>query len=1007
MIPPELKQQLAEQLKRHVLFSLLEDEDIEELIEAIEVVGYSLGDTIITEGEQGDCAYLIHKGKVRVFKETEKGKKTTLGTLSAGDVFGEYAILHNVTRTASVRVSEDATLFRIDQTSFLRLIKKTPALSTSFEKLIQQRSLMDFLRLKTIFAEVPVRTLLDYLDHFQSESFQVGDNILEKGVIPDRLYIIHKGEAEVRPNGKVYGAVGPGAILAEGVLLRRQRTTVNYTATTPTECYAIKLDQLQELLKEVPELRDELLQERRGGERRADFESLTQTTEEEEETILPPPTKSWWQNKYPWVPQHDESDCGAAALAMVARYYGVKLSVGQLREKAQVGRHGSSMLNLATAAESIGMQTQAVRTDWTHLVQLPMPGVALWEGRHYVVVYEVTETQVIVGDPAIGIVKLTPQEFQQGWSGQLLLLTATTKLQDNQPSKSPFRRFVPFLTPFKKLLVEILLASFLLELLRLSWPIFTQLVVDKVLVHQNVSMLNILLLGMIFLGAFQIGSTIVRQYLLQHVGLRLGLAMSADLFRQMMRLPMRFFHTRKIGDFLTRFEDNQRIKEMLTGRIITSLLDVLMILTSLGLMLFYNVKLTLVALAAFPFYIGLTVIFTPWLKRANRKKLEQEAQADSSLVESIKAISTIKDANAELASRWKYENLVVMQGLADYEGRRLNMWLDGLFRSVNILANSFLLWYGAHLVIGGELTVGQLMAFNSLVAMIAVPILGLVQLWFELQSINVALERLADIYDAKPEQEETTGVIRLPRLQGHIEFKNVCFRYNPEDRNILRNVTLEIRPGQTIALVGRSGAGKTTLAMLLQRFYSPTEGTISIDGFDLCSADMQTLRSQLGVVAQETMIFNGTIRENIAIADPDVPLDRIIEVTKQANVHEMIMSFPMAYDTVIGELGVRLSGGQRQRLAIARALLKNPRILVLDEATSALDYESERAVQQNLQDLMRDRTTLIIAHRLSTVQNADRIIVLDAGNVVEEGTHHELQAKRGLYYYLTSQQIGE
>jgi ATP-binding cassette subfamily B protein len=446
---------------------------------------------------------------------------------------------------------------------------------------------------------------------------------------------------------------------------------------------------------------------------------------------------------------------------------------------------------------------------------------------------------------------------------------------------------------------------------------------------------------------------------------------------------------------------------MITGRAMTTLLDVLMIITSVGLMLYYNAKLTLVALAVFPFYIGLTLLFTPRLRQNNRLVFERKTHAESALVESIKSIGAIKDATGEQATRWKYEDLIVLQANMEYRGRQLSLTLEGVFRSIGVIGNLFLLWYGAHLVIQQDMTVGQLMAFNALAAMLAAPILGLVQLWFDIQTLAQSLERLGDLYDAPAEQDPDRAAVPLPRLAGHIKLDNVSFRYAPEDRNILCNITLDVRPGQTIALVGRSGAGKTTLAMLLQRYYSPTEGTITIDGFDLANVDVHSLRDQLGVVPQDSTILTGTIRENIALGDPEIPLEKVIEAARQANAHEFIMSFPLAYDTIVGDLGVRLSGGQRQRLAIARALLKEPRILILDEATGALDYESERAIQHNLQQLMKDCTTLVIAHRLSTVQNADMIIVMDNGEIAEQGTHAELTAKRGLYYYLTSQQLGE
>ncbi len=1017
MLTSEQKEHLKTLLRKHVLFSLLEEEASNYLVDAAELVNFSLGESIINEGDRGDCAYFIHAGKVRVFKKTENGKTLTLATLNPSDLFGEYAVLRNEVRTASVRASEDVTLYRIRQTDFLALLRVQPALGESLDKLIRQRSLMDFLRLKTVLQPVPVQMLLNLVDDLHETRFESGETILRQGDKAQRFCIVHSGEVRVsrdRPEARgeaaqMIGYLAAGASFGDDCLLLNTSADAHYTATRDTVCLWLEPARFASLIEEVPALRASLL-ERLGRPDTAAAAPETPTSvapAKDAQPAAPLPKKRRWWSRYPWIPQHDQSDCGAAALAMIAKYHGVRLSVGRLRETANIGREGATMLSLALAAEQIGFNARAVRTDFGHLTGLNLPAVAHWKGYHYIVVYDVRPDRVIVGDPGLGLVKMSRAEFEAGWTGRLLLLNATPRLAGQEPGGSTLKRFLPFLTPFRWLLAEVLLVSVLLETLRLALPIFTQVIVDRVLVHQNVNMLNVMLVVMLFLGVFQMTATFLRQYLLQHVGQKLGLAMSADLFRQVLRLPMHFFHTRKIGDFLVRFQDNQRIKEMLTGRAVTTLLDVLMIFSSLCLMLYYNAKLTLVALAVFPFYIGLALLYTPWLRQNNRQVFERKTHAESALVESIKSIGAIKDATAEQATRWKHEDLIVLQANMEYRGRRMSLTLEGMFRSIGIIGNLFLLWFGALLVIQQEMTVGQLMAFNALAALLAAPILGLVQLWFDIQSLAQSLQRLGDLYDAPAEQDAERAAVPLPRLQGHIKFDNVSFRYAPEDRNILCNITLEVRPGQLIALVGRSGAGKTTLAMLLQRYYLPTEGAVTVDGFDLANVDVHSLRDQLGVVAQESTIITGTIRENIALGDPEMPLEKVIEVARQANAHEFIMSFPLAYDTIVGDLGVRLSGGQRQRLAIARALLKEPRILILDEATGALDYESERAIQHNLQLLMRDRTTLVIAHRLSTVQNADVIVVMDNGAIVEQGTHTELTAKRGLYYYLTSQQLGE
>jgi ATP-binding cassette subfamily B protein len=1028
MLTEPLQEELRALLTKHVIFSILDPNEIDQLLKKFDLVSVGLGETFITEGESGDCAYLVYSGKVRVFKQGPAGKPVTLGTLGPGELVGEVAILKNVVRTASCRASEDTALFRITRDDFETLVHHNPGLLPYFEKIIEQNTLLRFLRLATFLGALPAKQVIALLDQLEEVSYKAGETIIREGELGDRLFILRSGEVKVtvQRGGQevVLKHLAEGAYFGERALILNQPRSANVIAVTDTSCFSLSRENFDKLMSSAPQLREQLIrgieQYHLGEEMERKFGVRPPEGGRRPPAPLPGPDQQGPAangraagvrkrrrlfKRYPWLPQHDETDCGAASLAMIARYYGMPLSVGRLRETANVGREGGSMFSLARAAEAVGFNARAIKTDFGHLPSLPLPAVAHWKGYHYLVLYEVAGDKVVLGDPAIGLLKMGRAEFEQGWTGRLLLLTPTPRLQENEPEQTTFRRFLPFLAPFKGLLFEIVLASLILQLLQLAAPVFTQMIVDKVLVHQNLHMLNIMLGGMLLIGAFQIATTLLRYYLLIHVWQKLSLTLTADLFRQILRLPMRYFHSRKLGDFLTRFEDNHRIQRLMTGRAITTLLDLLMIVTGLSLMLYYNVRLTLVALAAIPFYVVVTVLITPVLKRNNQKTFEKQANAESTLVEAVKSVAAIKDATAEVSTRWKYENHVVQRANMEFHGHRLSVALDGLSRTISILAGTFMLWYGARLVIQRELTVGQLMAFQALVGMVTTPILGLVGLWHELQDAVLSLQRLNDLYEAPAEQDAAGPALTLPRLRGHLRVEDLSFRYDEDGKNILSHINLEAEPGQTVALVGRSGSGKTTLALLLQRFYLPTEGKILLDGFDLRLADVRSLRSQLGVVAQESTIFTGTIRENIALSDPESPLERVIAAAKLANAHDFIMGFPLGYDTVVGEMGISLSGGQRQRVCIARALLKDPRLIIFDEATSALDAESEKAIQENMRVILRDRTALIIAHRISTIQNADLIVVLDEGQVVEKGTHRELLEKKGLYYYLTSQQL--
>jgi ATP-binding cassette subfamily B protein len=520
-------------------------------------------------------------------------------------------------------------------------------------------------------------------------------------------------------------------------------------------------------------------------------------------------------------------------------------------------------------------------------------------------------------------------------------------------------------------------------------------------------MLNILLVGMLLIAVFQTATTALRYYLLVHTTRRIDMQMVVDFYRHILSLPMRYFEERKVGDILKRFNENARIREFLTGRALGVTLDCLMIFVYLALMFYYNVKLTLLALVFIPGYVVLTLVVTPIFKRQYREAFEKSAEADSQMVESVSGVGTVKATAAERSIRWKLEGLIVKSLNVQFRSALTGMATISIGNMLQMINTIFLFWYGAHLVIDGELSVGQLVAFNVLVGNVTRPILSVVDLWREFQEINIAFERLNDVFDAKPEEDPSVQArIKMPRIRGHIKFDNVTFRYPTRgDKNALQNVNLEILPGQTVALVGRSGAGKTTFANMLLRLYQPNEGRIFIDGHDLRQVSISSLRSQVGVVPQDVFLFSGTIRENIAFGNPDAPLEEVVGASMLAGAHEFVSELPLGYETKIGERGQTLSGGQKQRIAIARALFKKPRVLIFDEATSALDTESERAIQQNLDQILKDRTTLVIAHRLSTVRNADVIVVMDRGTIREVGNHFSLMDQKGIYYYLNSQQL--
>ena len=1009
--------ELQNLLKETTVFSILSDEEVSKFARRCELVHYNLGQTVCRAGDEADAFYIVYSGRARVVAENN-GNEVTVGTLTRGNSFGEQALLANSQRSFTVRAASDLAVLKLSREEFEQLIAEHPNLRTYFEKYISELSIRNFLKLCTVFSPLSPQEIRDLLGSMQVREYKADEAIIREGEDGDAFYIVRSGSARVvkeSDGGKILNHLRSGDTFGELALLTGQRRAASIITEEPSSVFRLEKRDFDRILTTSTKFKDALVNLASGysavsvgQDVGAEAATVSPT---EELPLAPPPVEPIYQprraRRYPALLQLSEMDCGAACLAMILRYYRKHVSINRLRDLANVSREGATLHSLAEAAEALGFHARGLRASYNHLLKVETPAIVHWEGYHYIVLYEVQPDRVVVADPGIGLRKLSREEFEKGWTGFLLQLTPTARIETVEESKTTFGRFLPLIKPYRKLLFEIFLASLVLQLFGLATPIFTQVIVDRALVSRSVSLLNTMLIGMLIVAVFQTATTALRYYLLVHTTRRIDMQMVVEFYRHVLSLPLRYFEERKVGDILKRFNENARIRDFLTGRALSVVLDCLMIFVYLALMFYYNVKLTLLALAFIPGYVVLTLVVTPIFKRQFREVFEKTAEADSQMVESVTGIGTVKATAAERRIRWKLEGLMVKALNVQFRNAMTGMTVISLSSILQTLNVVLLFWYGAHLVIAGELSVGQLVAFNVLVVSVTRPILSLVDLWRDFQEINIALERLNDVFDAKPEQDLTQkGLMHMPRIRGQIKFENVTFRYPTRpDKNALQNINLEIYPGQTVALVGRSGSGKTTFANMLLRLHTPSEGRIFIDGYDLRQVSINSLRSQIGVVPQEVFLFSGTIRENIAFGDPDAPLEQVVGAAMLAGAHEFISELPLGYETKIGERGQSLSGGQRQRIAIARALFIKPRILIFDEATSALDTESERAIQRNLDQILKDRTTLIIAHRLSTVRNADLIIVMDRGAIVEVGTHYSLIEQKGMYYYLNSQQL--
>ena len=701
-------------------------------------------------------------------------------------------------------------------------------------------------------------------------------------------------------------------------------------------------------------------------------------------------------------------DSGLICLIMIAGFHHIAADMQQLQHT-----YGHERFNTATvllAAKNLGMKAKLVQQDSTRLHKAPLPAVAVTRDGQFLILGKVDDSdplnkKALIQRPGNPPELLTMDEFNDVWNGQLIFFTSKATFIGDA-AKFDFTWFIPSIIKYRKLLGEVLLISLVLQLIGLVTPLFFQVVMDKVLVNHAMKTLNVIAVGLFLSTLFEAMLTGIRTYVFSQTSSKIDVELGARLFRHLLNLPISYFQSRRVGDSVARVRELENIRSFLTGNAMTLVLDLLFSGIFFAVMMMYSPKLTLIVVCSLPVYIALSMIFTPILRERLNDKFNKSAENQSFLVETLSGIDTVKAMAVEPRWQQKWEKQLAAYVSAGLSTNNISMVASGGVTLVSKLVTAAIMWIGATLVVNGKLTVGQLIAFNMLSGQISTPILRLAQLWNDFQQIGISMGRLGDILNART--EVAGQKTRIPRIAGAIEFDQVSFRYRPDTPDVIRSINIAFQPGEVIGIVGRSGSGKSTLTKLVQRLYLPDRGRVLIDGQDIAIIDTTSLRQQIGVVLQENTLFTRSVRDNIALSNPSLPIEAIIEAAKLAGAHEFICELPEGYDTKVGEHGTGLSGGQRQRIAIARALLSNPRILIFDEATSALDYESEKIIQDNMRSICAGRTVLIIAHRLSAVRDANRIVVLERGQIAEVGSHAELlRDPDGIYSHLYRLQQGQ
>src|SRR5579871_6865521 len=700
-----------------------------------------------------------------------------------------------------------------------------------------------------------------------------------------------------------------------------------------------------------------------------------------------------------------EPDSGLVSLTMLLQFLGIGADPEQLRHRA--GGVKFSATEILRCAKELGLKARRVNKTWIHLEKMALPVIAECHDGTFAILAKVDSERALIQHPRTGRPELLARaDFEALWSGGLLLMTRRAALSE-LTRRFDVTWFLQAMNKYRGLLAEVFVASFFLQIFALITPLFFQVVIDKVLVHRGLTTLDVLVTGLIIVSVFETLLGALRTHIFAHTTSRIDVELGARLYRHLIALPLGYFEARRIGDSVARVRELENIRNFLTGSALTLVIDVIFTFIFLGVMFYYSPILTGVVVASFPFYVALSASVSPLFRNRLDEKFDRGAQNQAFLVESVSGVETLKTMAVEPQMQRRWEEQLAGYVTASFRVLSLSNWASQGVQMISKIVTALTLYFGAKLVIEGDLTVGELVAFNMLAGRVAQPVLRLAQLWQDFHQARLSIHRLGDILNTVPEPAYNPARAALPAIRGEIAFENVSFRYRVDGAEVLQDVTLRVPAGQVVGIVGPSGSGKSTLTKLVQRLYVPERGRVLIDGADLAVVDVAWLRRQVGSVLQENVLFNRSIRDNIALADPGMSMDRIIEAAELAGAHEFVLELPQGYDTIVGERGASLSGGQRQRIAIARALVTNPRILIFDEATSALDYESERIIQDNMQRIAQGRTVFVIAHRLSTVRRSDRIITIDRGRLVEDGTHEELISKGGRYATLHRVQAGD
>ena len=1027
------REDIVQALGRVELFRILATvEDLESLADRVRLKRLRDGECLYRKGEGGDAFYTVFAGAIHLLGSDEAGGDILLSTLHADEAFGDEILVEGGRREAEARASTASAVLEISREDFASMVQSKGGKRPWVDAYVSHRALQTMIRRFEIVSDLNPEDARRWLGEMRFVDYKQGDVIFRKGDAGQDFYIVARGEVGVYSGDApdpttMIRSLSPGDYFGELALLGRSTRTATVSVLRNCVLGAISADSFQAVFAASEALRNRILAAVASyeGELPPAIASLKSGEEADKlgggspggglpaireypELRADPALRRRAERPprgFQFVAEREAIDRGlAACLSMIAGTCGLRVGLGRVRRLIGEGGGRNPFVSLERAAPRMSLEVAFFKADVQRLFAAPLPAIVPWEDGRLAVVFAANARGVWLADPASGVRPLPPSEFEKGWKGGLLAVFKPTEAflkLEAEPTK--FQRYGPLVRRQSRPLIRALICALAVSLLALVPPLITGVIVDHIVVKNQAWLLPWVLFAMVAVAISKAILTLGRELGLLVARRGVGAELMSGFVRHLFHLPLNFFARVQLGELFGRIRENENIRDMLSDTIVSTVLDLITLAVLTGAMFLLQPVLALVTLACLPIYIGITLLSIPYLSRCNRALFEAQANEQGTMVESLVGLSTVKSVAAEetVLSRWR-----TYFDETQNQTRRSSI-VKTAFTSANeilaALSTLLMFWFGTRLVLHGEghFAVGQLVTFVQWSMLVYPPIERIVGLFSRFQAFSIGVDRLNMVLDSPAEEmQPPPAAPTVPAGSWEVKVENISFSYAEDQPNILSDISFEASSGQMVAVVGRSGSGKTTLINLLMRFYQPGVGRILLNGTDIRQFGLNDYRSEVGVVLQENFLFTGSVRDNLTIGNPNATAEEIEEAITLAAADSFVRRLPKGLDTIISERGRNLSGGQRQRLAIARALLRRPRMLIFDEATSALDNESERAIQKNMRSIGKNRIMLVIAHRLSTIRNADLILVVDQGRVIERGRHHDLLELNGLYSHL-------